>query len=180
MRKKQKQPIAATIGETQNIIQMRACLEVMERKLPKAKALKLAKRIRPIMTLNSNGDFNMLLGSNNPDEEKYWVEGNKIYNQSYTFSGLRQTYEKAENLTEIATINTYHKCGCPVFVKPSVYEVLYQIPQELLDKVVAFELFSPSNSVNDIYDSNIDRHKLVCVLYAGEMPQSVAEQEIIW
>ena len=177
---KTKNPVGATIGETQNIIQIRASLEVMERNLPKEEALMLAKRIRPVMTRTANGKFKMLLVDKKLDGDKHWVDGGKIYNQSYTFNDLRQIYDKAENLTEVATINTYHRCGYPALLKPSVYEVLYQIPQDLLDKVVAFELFSPSNYMNDIYDSNIDRHRLVCVLYSGTMPKSVTDKEIVW
>ena len=131
---KTKNPVGATIGETQNIIQIRASLEVMERNLPKEEALMLAKRIRPVMTRTANGKFKMLLADKKLDGDKHWVDGGKIYNQSYTFNDLRQIYEKAESLTEVATINTYHRCGYPALLKPSVYEVLYQIPQDLLDK----------------------------------------------
>ena len=173
---------AATIGETQNIIQIRARLELMEKNLSKENALALAKRIRPVITQVIREDGDLVFKKDEPVGDKYWVSGAKIYNQSYFFMGLnsRSVYERAENLTEVATITTYHKCGYPAILKPSVYEVLCQIPRELLDKVVAFELYAPSCYVSDIYDSHLDRHKLTCVLYSGTIPKSVADKEVDW
>ena len=167
----------ATIGETQNIIQIRANLECLEKQLPKEKALELAKRIRPVMSKN---EINRLSIFNDPACTKYWVDGCKIYNQSYSFNANIFHYGKALNLKPIAQITTYHKCGHPLLVKPSVYEVLYQIPSELLNDVVAFELYAPSNHAIDIYSSIIDRHVLTCILYTGTMPDDIKEQPIEW
>ena len=180
-KEKTKNPVVATMDKIQTATQLRVILEKMEKNLPKEKALKLAKRIRPVMTQFQDENLCFALKAKTTGD-KYWVDGGKIYNQSYTFLGFdkKHFYEKAENLTKVATITTYHECSYPVFLKPSVYEVLYQIPQELLDEVVAFELFADSCFVNDIYDSNLNRHRLVCVLYSGTMPKSVADKEIIW
>ena len=170
-------PKTATIGEIQNTIQIRAHLEYLKRILPKETALELAKRIRPVMSMDENGKFSV---ATTPNDSKYWVDGCKIFNQSYTFKAGETVYEKAEQLTQIATIKTYHTCGHPLLLKPSVYEVLYQIPAELLDKVVAFELYAPELSAYDLYDDNLERHVLTCVLYTGNIPQSVKEKTIEW
>ena len=167
----------ATIGETQNIIQIRATLEYLEKKLPKEKALELAKRIRPVMSQNENG---RLCVDNHPTYPKYWVNGCKIYHQSYTFAANTTFYSKATDLEPIAQITTYHRCGHPLLLKPSVYEVLYQIPVDLLDDVVAFELYAPTSSVFDIYSDDIERHALTCILYKGTMPEDIKNEPIEW
>lgn len=167
----------ATIGEVQKIIQIRANLECLEKKLTKENALELAKRIRPVMSMDESGKFSI---SNDPENPKYWVSGCKIYGQSYTFAAGEKVYGKAEKLEPVAKITTYHVAGHPLFLKPSVYEVLYQIPTELVDKTVAFELYAPSSSVYDIYNDEIGRHALTCILYTGEMPEHIKDEPIEW
>lgn len=155
-------------------------LETMEKNLPKEKALEMAKRIRPVMTQNECGCIELLMEGACPDGVKHWVEGNKIYNQSYVFSDFRLLYGRAENLKKIATIKTYHKLGFCGLLKPSAYEVLYQIPKRYRNKVVAFELYAPADTMEKLYDADLKRHVLTCVLYSGTIPQSVAEKEVIW
>ena len=108
------------------------------------------------------------------------MAGGKIYNQSYTFINNNEVYGRTSSLKPIAKIITYHRCGYPMFVKPSVYEVLYQIPEELRDKVVAFELYVSSPYVWDVYNEDLDRHAVTCILYTGTLPRKVREQPIEW
>ena len=166
-----------TIGETQNIIQLRAQLEYLERQLPQEKALELAKRIRPVASKDEEGRLSIY---NTPKPLKYWMDGGKIYNQSYTFINNHEVYGKTSNLKQIAKITTYHRCGYPLFIKPSVYEVLYQIPEELRDQVVAFELYASSTYVWDVYNEELGRHALTCILYTGNMPKKVQQQPVEW
>lgn len=56
-------------------------------------------------------------------------------------------------LTEIRTLHTY---GSPCFFKPSVAEVLAQIPDDMLEGVVAFETRGPS----DVADMNRESEAL--------------------
>ena len=172
-----KNPKVATIGEIQKIIQVRANLDHLEKQLTQEKAVELAQRIRPVMSKDENGRLSLF---NEPKHPKYWVDGRKIYNESYTFASDKEVYAKTDKLVQIAKIITYHKCGYPLFVKPSVYEVLYQIPPELLDKVVAFELYAPSASAYDVYNDDVGRHALTCILYAGKMPKKVRQKPIRW
>lgn len=170
-------PKVATIGEVQNIISQRAHLEYLEKQLPKEKALELAKRIRPVASKDENGRLSIY---NEPKPLKYWLDGGKIYNQSYTFIANNEVYAKTSSLKPIAKITTYHRCGYPLFIKPSVYEVLYQIPEELRDKVVAFELYASSPYVWDVYNDDLERHALTCILYTGKMPKKVKDKPVEW
>ena len=155
-------------------------LEAMEKNLPKEKALEMAKRIRPVMTQNEYGCIDLLMEGACPDGVKHWVDGEKIYNHSYVFSDFRMLYGKAENLKKIATIKTYHKPGFCGLLKPTVYEVLYQIPKRYVNKVVAFELYAPADTMEKLYDEQLDRHEFICVLYEGVMPHNIAAKEILW
>ena len=39
-------------------------------------------------------------------------------------------------------IRTYHRCGHPSLFKPSIAEVLAQIPKDIVDKTIAFEILN--------------------------------------
>ncbi len=51
---------------------------------------------------------------------------------------------KAANLVKHATIRTLHTYGYYGFFKPSIAEVLAQIPEDLIEQTVAFETFGPA------------------------------------
>jgi hypothetical protein len=70
--------------------------------------------------------------------------------------------EPAGGLVEMARIFTYHTYAASVFFKPTIAEVLAQIPDEHLDRVVAFETLSDGLSAANIVD---DCHETVTVLY---------------
>ncbi|HEY4506152.1 MAG TPA: hypothetical protein VJJ24_01765 [Candidatus Paceibacterota bacterium] len=57
----------------------------------------------------------------------------------------------ARDLEPIVDITTYHSYGAPVFFKPSIAEVLAQIPAEYLDAVVAFEIVESPEHRDDLY-----------------------------
>lgn len=57
---------------------------------------------------------------------------------------------EAEDLVRLTTIPTRHTFGAPAFFKPSIAEVLAQIPLEYLDDVVAFETLSDNLLARDI------------------------------
>lgn len=71
----------------------------------------------------------------------------------------------AEGLKHLADIKTYHKFSVPVAFNPVVAEVLAQIPEKYLDKVVAFETVSHGLNEDNLVD---DYHVTVTRLYKKE------------
>ena len=65
--------------------------------------------------------------------------------------------EVAEGLELLADVRTYHSYGAPNMFKPSIAEVLAQIPEEHLSQVVAFEIVK---SPHDVHDLNKEREAL--------------------
>lgn len=57
---------------------------------------------------------------------------------------------ETEGLQEVCEITTYHLFGYHGFFKPSVAEVLAQIPEEYLDNAVAFEIIKWPKTVDDL------------------------------
>ena len=166
-------------------------LEQQEVNLPQPEALTLARRIRPIISVRNEA----AISSDEPENEyslpingkpygkKYWIDGLKIRTQSYVLGNhlsKKQLLCPAHKLTPITEIETYHRCGYWAFLKPSVYEVLYQIPEVLRDKVCAFELYADSENGLSLYDMDLGRHRLHCILYQGEMPFIVSCRKIEW
>lgn len=58
--------------------------------------------------------------------------------------------ETAENLEPVRDIRTYHTYGYYGFFKPSIAEVLKQIPEDLREQVAAFEIISRPESADDL------------------------------
>jgi hypothetical protein len=84
----------------------------------------LAKRIRPVV----RNDSNVLV----------YIEPCDLRNEAFT--GSPKLARKANNLVKhavIATLHTYGYYGC---FKPSIAEVLAQIPENLIEQTVAFEV----------------------------------------
>ncbi|OVE74468.1 hypothetical protein BVX95_02370 [archaeon D22] len=67
----------------------------------------------------------------------YFIE--EVDPREVAFTWDPKPKERADGLIELAQINTLHTYGYHGFFKPSVAEVLSQIPQEYLSDVVAFE-----------------------------------------
>ena len=73
--------------------------------------------------------------------ELFYVEEHKLRKTSFTWLDPK---EQASGLKEVARISTLHGYGYPGFFKPSVGEVLAQLPPEYLSEgVVAFETRGP-------------------------------------
>jgi hypothetical protein len=97
----------------------------------------LAKRIRPVVRKKSRGKRPFYIKVN-PD----------LRGTSYLWD---VKYEKeATGLFEFATVTTLHTYGYHAFFKPSVAEVLAQIPPEYRDRVVAFEITERPMSAEDL------------------------------
>lgn len=100
------------------------------------------------------------------------LDGEKFYCREFTpkeLRGISYTWDKAASkgepadfalLKEVGKISTLHAYGYYGIFKPSVAEVLSQIPTHLLASVVAFE-------ITDWPREAMDLHKNVDALNAG-------------
>jgi len=83
------------------------------------------------------------------------IKGQPRYIQPVDLRGVAYTWDPkpaghAKGLAELCVITTYHSYGAPMFFKPSVAEVIAAIPEEHLDKVIAFEIISSPNTADDL------------------------------
>ena len=82
-------------------------------------------------------------------------ENNKLYLieipdlRSIAYTWDYKITEECNNLKEITRIKTNHYCGYYGLFKPSIAEVLSQIPEDLIDEVAAFEIISDICSGTD-------------------------------
>ena len=162
--------INKAIEQLKNLAEMRDALSL-------EKTLAYAKKIRPVVRVKEN-----IIGLC-PDmmsSDLYWIEYSKVSISSYIFGAKKLA--KAEGLKEIARIKTYHTLGIYAsFLGPTVDEVIYQCPKEILDRAVAFEVVCNSHDViKDCYNKWLNLHVLETVFYEGEMPEAVASFEIKW
>ncbi len=102
-------------------------------------------------------------------------KGGKLYTIEQP-KNLRQTAflwdpvfeERSGVVMEIGRVKTLHSYGAPSLFKPSIAEVLAQIPPELAAKVKAFEVLGPgtANDLNDHWDElNAGFHVAETILY---------------
>lgn len=152
-------------------------LNKMEDNLPQELAMKLAKKIRPVISGASADELKFSI-KGKPEGTKFWVAGGDIFHGSYANRVV--PIMPAEHLNKVTEIITYHGCSSCGRVVPSVYEVLSQIPDSLRNVVTAFELYANVSSWSEIYNAELDRHVLNCILYRGNVPAKVAKQQIFW
>ena len=104
--------------------------------IPKSSKKRIAEwamRIRPVV---------MILGSLS------FIKPPDPFNVAYTWDP-RPTKE-ATGLKAVADIRTYHVYGYYGLFKPSVAEVIAQIPANLLPTVVAFEIIQNPETASDL------------------------------
>lgn len=96
------------------------------------------------------------------------INGTKYWLREYTLHELRKysyiwyvEYDKTHpvdmrNLQVVPRhdFECFHTYGYPGFFKPSIAEVLSQIPQELLDNVQAFEIIHEPRTAKDFYKNH--------------------------
>ncbi len=102
---------------------------VMKRKewipqIPESQTRKLAERIKPVVEFPWFG--------------KCYIWRVDLFSVAYTWAPRPLFW--AWRLKPLCDITTYHSWSYYGFFKPSVAEVLSQIPAEHLDRVVAFEI----------------------------------------
>ena len=81
-------------------------------------------------------------------------------------------------MKEVARIRTLHTYAYYGFFKPSIAEVLAQIPSHLVDSVIAFETKGPGDA-DDLNDDrsalNAGFHAATTILYGEAQPERSAE-----
>lgn len=100
--------------------------------VPKERICELAKRIKPVVRFTSG---------------LHYIKPVDLFTIAFTWDPKRAS--KAKGLRKLRDITTYHTYGYHGFFKPSIAEVLAQIPAELLGEAVAFETHGP-DSVDDL------------------------------
>ena len=102
--------------------------------VPKKRIEELAERIKPVVQFARKG--------------KYYIRPVDLFGIAYTWDP--KSADKATGLKLLCDITTYHTYGYYGMFKPSIAEVLAQIPAEYLDKVVAFEIVGSPETADDL------------------------------
>lgn len=135
----------------------------LEKNIDKDEMIALAKRIKPIIR-DENGYL-------------HWIEYSNIKN---SFLWNRYFLAPADNLTIVAEMTTYHDFAYHGLVRPSALEILSQLPDNLKNRVTAYEVILPCSNVYAFTDFLLNRHILKTVFYSGDMPEVVACQPVIY
>ena len=102
-------------------------------KVSKEEIEKRSERIKPVVKFDSNLSF---------------IKPVDLFGIAYTWDP--EPAGRAKGLKPLCDITTYHTYGYYGFFKPSIAEVLAQIPKEYLDKVVAFEIINSPGTADDL------------------------------
>ena len=97
-------------------------LEVLD--LPGDRLRELADRIKPVVDFQREG--------------RCYIKPVDVFAEAFTWDA--EPASKAADLKALCDITTYHPYGYYGFFKPSIAQVILQIPQEHLEKVIAFEI----------------------------------------
>jgi hypothetical protein len=85
----------------------------------------------------------------------------------------------ATDLREAFKVATFHSCGFPGFFKPSIKEVLAQLPQVIPQNIVAFKTETTSDNISDVLTEDGCHHKALTTFYTGTLPEEVRRQPVI-
>lgn len=80
----------------------------------------------------------------------HYIEPVDLFTTAFTWDP--KAAGRADGLIPLADITTYHTYGYYAFFKPSIAEVVAQIPKGMLDKAVAFEIVERPESADDLND----------------------------
>lgn len=109
------------------------------------KLLELSQRIKPVIRF-SRGLKGLFLS---PEGIPYYIKPVDLREMAFTWDATPS--KKAKGLQEIVAIRTLHSYGYHGLFKPSIAEVIAQIPEEFLDRVVAFEIVDQPETAADFY-----------------------------
>lgn len=124
-------------------------------KVPDERVDELSKRIRPTVKF---------------DGELRYIQPVNLHTIAYMWEP--KAAEAATGLVPLRDITTYHSYSYYGFFKPSIGEVLKQIPDDLLEQVVAFEIIGSPENADDLNDEqealNAGYHVATTRLYRKE------------
>lgn len=115
-------------------------------KLSYAEVIKRSKKIKPVVSFTSKRG--KLIRTEGNRGRKYFIKKQDLFGVAYTWEP--KPLKLAPNLKVLKVIQTYHTYGYYGLFKPSIAEVLRQIPKEDLDKVVAFEIVDRPQDAADL------------------------------
>ncbi len=95
------------------------------------------------------------------------VEGHDPVGQSFTWYRYARLGDAVDmsTLEVLQEIRTYHTTGYATLFKPSIQEVLAQIPTELLERVVGFEIDMNHKTIEHVELPGLSGHKATTILY---------------
>lgn len=100
---------------------------------PEEEIVALSKRIKPVVSVNG---------------EKRYIRPVDLFSIAYTWDP--KPAKQARGLYPYRDITTYHRWGYYGFFKPSIAEVLAQIPEACVDETVAFEIIKRPETSEDL------------------------------
>lgn len=100
----------------------------------------LARRIKPVISFLKDGV-----------STRYYIKEVSLSSVAYTWDPVKT--EVAEELVVLGQIITYHTYGYYGFFKPSIAEVLAQIPEKYLGVVCAFEIVAQPQTADDLNEN---------------------------
>ena len=155
-------------------------LEDMRGDLTNGQIFRLAHRIYPLMRANKKDPQGALqISVGRPQKgKKFWVKSGRIAYGS--FAKAPKVLGCAAGLRQIGEVTTYHKLVCEKSFCPTMFEVLYQIPKELRDKTVAFELYALAETPEQSVCTELNSYRLRCILYTGKVPKKVLDEPMQW
>ena len=103
-------------------------------KVPKERIQELSELIRPVVQFDGKGGR--------------YIKPVDLFGIAYTWDP--EPEDRATGLVSLCDITTYHSYGYHGFFKPSIAEVLAQIPNEYVGKVVAFEIVEKPETADDL------------------------------
>lgn len=105
--------------------------------VPKHRIREMAKRIKPVVTFNG------------PKKSgPHFIKPVDLFEIAYTWDP--KPAGKAVGLEPLCDITTYHSWAYAGFFKPTIAEVLAQIPAEHINKAVAFEIVDRPRTCADM------------------------------
>ncbi len=132
-----------------------------------------AKRIKPVCRF-IDGRFNYLLRE--PDlEGLYWITPISV-NQPIFFDP--QPIKPVEGLQYLCSADTFHSYGYFGVPRPTIKDVLCQLPVSVREKAVAFEVVLPALDWS-VVDGRPQKHVLLTHFFAGQLPEEIAAQEVL-
>jgi hypothetical protein len=157
-------------------------------KVPEKTIRELAKRIRPVMRfarvtpkLAKDDDVTLKLDRKGKlvlDDRGsfYYLKPIPLFTTAFTWPGTPKPDLRAPRLQKIRTITTYHTWAYYGFFKPTISEVLSQIPEDIIDQVIAFELEPPADPLEP-WDIVQHGHHVAQTTFYGKRPRGAKAED---